>query len=319
MNTQPLVVTIVLNWNGKEVIADCLGSLLASDYPNLRVIVVDNGSVDGSVEYLKAEFPTVGLICSPVNLGYTGGNNLGIRRALEEGTAYVLLLNNDTVVDRECVSHLVRVAESNPRYGALNPKMYYFDPPNRLWYAGGAFSLWRGVSEIWGRKAVDEGQYDTLREVTFANGCALLIRTPVLQEVGLLDEALFSVAEDADLSIRIRRAGYQLAYVPQAQLWHREGFSSLSTLKGQGQAYRYYLYIRNSLWVLAKHARPIQLLVAYPYFLVNAGLRLTLLALLRRDFRAALAPLKGVIDFVKIVVTSSNRDTHKINSQSIEG
>jgi len=315
MGVEPLVVTIVLNWNGKEVIADCLNSLLASDYPNLRVIVVDNGSVDGSAEYLKAEFPSVELICSPTNLGFTGGNNLGIRRTLEEGADYVLLLNNDTVIDRECVSHLVRVAESNPRYGALNPKMYYFDPPSRLWFAGGAFSLWRGVSEHWGRKALDEGQYDTQREVTFANGCALFIRASALEEVGLLDETLFSYAEDVDLSIRMRRAGYQLVYVPQARLWHKVGFASLENL---GQAYKYYLYIRNSLWVLTKHARPIQLLVAYPYFLVNAGLRLTLLALLRRDFQAVGAPLKGVIDFVKMAITPSNQGTHMTNSQSME-
>lgn len=314
MSADPKVAVIILNWNTKEVTADCLRSLYASDYPNLRIIVVDNGSVDGSVEYLKAAFPAITLLSNTVNMGFTGGNNLGIRYALEEGADYVLLLNNDTVVDRECVSHLVRVAESNPRYGALNPKMYYFDPPNRLWYAGGALSLWKGVPEHWGRKAVDEGQYDTLREVTFANGCALLVRTAVLREVGLFDEALFSCAEDADLSIRIRKAGYQLVYVPQARLWHKEGFA---TLKNWGQARRYYLYIRNSLWVLTKHARPIQLLVAYPYFLVDQALRLTLLALLRWDLQAAVAPFKAVIDFVKMVIIS-HRGAYPINSPTIE-
>jgi GT2 family glycosyltransferase len=304
IEAKPTVATIVLNWNGKEVIGDCLRSLLANDYPNLQVTVVDNGSVDGSVDYLKTEFPTVGLVCSPTNLGFTGGNNLGMRQALEEGADYIWLLNNDTVVDRECVSHLVRVAEGDAQYGALSPKIYYFDPPDRLWYAGGAFSLWKGVSEHWGRKAVDEGQYDALREVTFVNGCALFVRASVLREVGLLDETLFSCAEDADLSVRIRQAGYRLAYVPAARLWHKEG---IDTLKNKGQAYRSYLYVRNSLWVLTKHAHPIQLLLAYPYFAVNGILRLTLLALLERDIRAAAAPLRAVWGFLKMVLIRDRR------------
>lgn len=296
-----MVIAIVLNWNGKEVTAACLRSLLASDYPHLRVVVVDNGSTDGSADYLSSEFPTVTLLRNRTNLGFTGGNNRGIRYALAEGPDHILLLNNDTVVDRECVSHLVRVAEGNPRHGASNPKIYYFNPPNRLWYAGGAFSLWKGVSEHWGRKTVDEGQYDHLRKVTFVTGCALFIRASVLREVGLLDERLFIYSEDTDLSVRIRKAGYQLAYVPRARVWHKEAYS---TRKGMGQAYRYRQYVRNSLWVLTKHARPVQLLVAYPYFVINAVLRLALLALLRRDFRAAVAPFKGVVGFVKMVVMS---------------
>ncbi len=304
MDAKPSVVTIVLNWNGKKVLGDCLSSLLASDYPKLQVMVVDNGSADGSVEYLKDAFPMVRLLCNPANLGFAAGNNLGIRQVLKEETDYILLLNNDTMVDRECISHLVQVAENDPRYGALSPKIYYLDPPNRLWYAGGAFSLWRGISEHWGRKAVDKGQYDTLREVTFVTGCALLIRGSVLQEVGLLDERLFNYAEDADLSVRILKAGHRLAYVPQARLWHREGFSAL---KHEGQAYRYYLYIRNSLWVLTKHAHPMQLLVAYPFFMVNGILRLTLVALLQRDIRAAVAPLRAIVGFAKMMLSSDRQ------------
>jgi GT2 family glycosyltransferase len=293
-----VVAVVVSNWNGKEVTEDCLRSLLASDYPDLRVVVVDNGSADGSADYLSLRFPDVVMLRNPVNLGFAGGSNQGIRYALENNADYILLLNNDTVVDRRCVSHLVHTAEGSRLYGALSPKIYYFDPPDRLWYAGGAFSLWRGVTELWGRKAVDRGQYDALREVTYVSGCALLARASVLRTVGLLDETFFMYAEDADLSLRIRKAGYRLAYVPMAKLWHKEGFD---TRQNSGQAYRYRLYIRNSLWVVTKHAQPVQLLVAVPYFLVNAVLRLTLLSVARRDLRAAIAPLQGVKDYLQML------------------
>jgi GT2 family glycosyltransferase len=294
----PVVTVVVLNWNGKEVTEDCLRSLLASDYPDLCVVVVDNGSTDGSADYLSVRFPDLVILRNPVNLGFTGGSNQGIRHALENNADYILLLNNDTVVDRECVSHLVDAAESSRRYGALNPKIYYSDPPDRLWYAGGAFSLWRGVAQHWGRKSVDRGQYNALREVTYVSGCALLVRASVLRTVGLLDETLFIYAEDADLSVRIRKAGYRLAYVPMARLWHKEGFD---TRQNSGQAYRYRLYIRNSLWVLTKHAQPVQLVVAVPYLLVNAVLRLAILSLVRRDIRDAIAPLQGVKDYLQML------------------
>lgn len=299
----PSVVAIVLNWNGRDVLGDCLRSLLANDYQNLQILVVDNGSNDGSVSLVSDAFPTVQVLSSPTNLGFAAGNNLGIREALQQGIDYLLLLNNDTVVDEKCISRLVDTAETD-HYAALNPKIYYFDPPDRLWYAGGAFSLWRGVSEHWGRKTLDSGRHESSRPVTFLTGCALFLRASVLREVGLLDEQLVSYAEDADLDLRIRRAGYRLGYVPAAKVWHKEGYSAL---KHEGQAFRYYLYVRNSLWVLTRYARPVQLLVAYPYFTVNVVFRLVVLALIRGDRQAAAAPLRAVGEFIGMVHSAERR------------
>lgn len=300
----PRVAVIVLNWNGQDVLGHCLRSLMASDYLNLQILVVDNGSSDGSIEYVQNVFPTVQILSSQTNLGFAAGNNLGIRQMLQQGVDYILLLNNDTVVDEQCVSYLVRTAEGDPSYGALNPKIYYFDPPDRLWYAGGAFSLWKGVTEHWGRKKSDTGRYDRTRAVTFLTGCALFLRSSVLRQVGLLDEQLVSYAEDADLCFRVRRAGHQLGYVPTARVWHKEGFSAL---KHQGQAFRYHLYVRNSLWVLTRYAHPIQLFVAYPYCAFNLVMRLIALGLIRGDLKAAAAPLKAVADFIKMAASARRR------------
>lgn len=293
MNASPRVTAIVLNWNGKELSAACLRSLLASDYPALEVILVDNGSSDGSVPALQAEFPDLEIVCSPENLGYAGGNNLGIRLALDRSTPYIFLLNNDTLIDPGCVNRLVEALEADPTAGAANPKILYHRPADRIWYAGGTYSLWTGFTRHRGHRQVDRGQFDRQEVVTFLTGCAFFVRGRVLQEVGLLDESLFNYIEDLDLCLRIRRAGYRLLYVPGGKVWHREGFTAEKEL---GKPYRYYQSVRNLLVVLRRYARPVQLLSAYPLFLVNVVLRTALMTLLRRDFASTKAVLRGALE-----------------------
>ena len=223
---------------------NCLRSLLASDYSRVELLVVDNGSTDGSAEYLRSQFETVTVLCSKENLGFAAGSNRGIEHAMRKGANYVLLLNNDTVVSPTCVSALVSAAEGRPDYAALGPKIYYFDVPDRFWYAGGSYSHWRGVPRHRGRKQADTGQYESFCEVTFISGCALLLRSSVVTRIGMLDETLFSYVEDTDYCIRLRMGGLRLGYVPEAKVWHMEGYSAL---KNRSQAFRYYLYIQNSL------------------------------------------------------------------------
>jgi GT2 family glycosyltransferase len=219
----PVVTAIVLNWCGEADTAACLRSLAAGDYPALRVLLVDNGSPDGSGDKLHAAFPETPYLQTGTNLGYTGGNNRGMELALEDGCDYVLVLNNDTVAEPDCVSRLVAAARSRPRVGAVGPKILYADEPDRIWFAGGDLSRTRalGTHRREGERDDDASAYAGPEEVTFLTGCCLLIPADVVREVGGFEEDFFAYAEDVDLSLRLAERGYSLLYEPRARLLHR--------------------------------------------------------------------------------------------------
>jgi GT2 family glycosyltransferase len=248
----PKVSIVILNWNGYGVTRECLASLSKIDYPNCGVVLVDNGSADGSPDRLAAEFPEITLIRNQENLGFTGGNNVGIRRALEENADYVLLLNNDTVVAPNFLSELIRAGESDNRIGLLNPKILYFEPSDRIWYAGGSFNIWKGIASHRGNRELDRGLYDTPEEVTFITGCAFLIKTEVIRKIGLLDECLFYSCEDTDWTIRSLKTGYKALYVPSSVLWHKE---SMDVKSNAGKAFRDFYNVRNCLLLARRHAK----------------------------------------------------------------
>jgi GT2 family glycosyltransferase len=248
----PKVSIVILNWNGYDVTRECLISLSKIDYPNYEIVLVDNGSTDGSPDKLAAEFPGVTIIRNKTNVGFTGGNNAGIQSALDKHPDYILLLNNDTVVEPHFLFELISVGESDDRIGILNPKIYYFDPPVRIWYAGGHFSQWRGLASHVGVGKLDAGAYDQLREVTFITGCAFLIKTKVIHRIGLLDERFFYLWEDTDWSIRALQAGFKAFYVPSAAIWHKESFD---IKRNAGKPFRDFYYVRNRILLARKHAR----------------------------------------------------------------
>lgn len=293
----PKVTVIILNWNSYTVTAECLQSLRRSTYENVHFLLVDNGSRDGSAARLKREFAEIEVMGSPVNLGFTGGNNLGLRHALETDTAYAFLLNNDTVVDPEAIAYLIQALEYAPQAAMACPKIYFWEPPNVLWYAGGRLSKWRGSGEHVGRGQVDRGQFDRSCEVSFVTGCALMIRGQSLERLGLLDERLFAYAEDTDFSFRVTEAGYRMLYVPEARIWHKEG---VAAKQNAGQALRIYYSTRNVLWVMHEHAWPFFWLGFVPYFLVDFIGRYLALSILHHESGIPMALVKGIIDFVRM-------------------
>jgi len=198
----PRVAIIVLNWNGREVLEDCLRSIYALHYAPLEVIVVDNGSKDGSVEIVQRSFPKCVLIQNNENLGFAKGNNQGIGLALDRDNDYVMILNNDTLLDAESLSFLVQRAESDPRIAAVSPKIYFADPSDRLWFGGGTFSYWKGRNGHVGYRQKDCPAWNVPREAQFVSGCVLLAHRRAWQEVGGFDESLFAYGEDMDWSIR---------------------------------------------------------------------------------------------------------------------
>ena len=280
----PKASIVILNWNGYEVTRECLASLSKIDYPNCEVVLVDNGSADGSPDRLAAEFTEITVIRNHKNLGFTGGNNVGIRRALEQNADYVLLLNNDTVVAPNFLSELIRAGESDQRVGLLNPKILYFEPSDRLWYAGGSFNIWKGIASHRGSRELDRGRYDTPEEVTFITGCAFLIKTEVIRKIGLLDECFFYSCEDTDWTIRSLKAGYKALYVPSAVLWHKE---SMDVKNNAGKAFRDFYNARNCLLLARRHAKAYH----WPSFLFRLALLIS--------YRTAGYMIKGEFDRVR--------------------
>ena len=218
----PDVVVIVLTWNGRALTLDCLRSLEAVTTPGVRVMVVDNDSGDGTATAIKERYgDRVDLLVNPANLGYAGGNNAGIRRALEQGARFIMLLNNDTTVAPHFVDHLLTPLREGNDIGVTAPKIYFAQPPTRIWYAGGEVALWKGTARHIGIRETDLGQYDRPRDVDYASGCCLVARRDVFEKVGMLDERYQAYFEDTDWCMRVRRAGFRVRYVPAAQVWHR--------------------------------------------------------------------------------------------------
>jgi hypothetical protein len=219
----PKVAAVVLTYNDRENLLACLLSLRQVTYPNLWVIVSDNGSTDGSIEAVRSMFPEVTLLENGRNLFWAGGNNVGIELALAHGADWVLLLNNDIEVHPDFVTELVRAGESDPRVGVVGPKIYYHGDPKRLWYAGGKVHLWRGLVRHVGIREIDEGQYDERTETDYVTGCALMARREVFEKIGLIDPIYKAYAEDVDFCWRAKRAGFRIVYEPKAVLWHKVG------------------------------------------------------------------------------------------------
>ena len=221
MQGEARVGIIVLNWNGLEDTRACLQSLLGLNGPHPRIYVVDNGSSDGSADALTREYgERIILIANSQNLLYAGGNNVGMERALKDGCTHVLLLNNDTVVDPAMLGELMK-ASAEWGDAILCPKIYYARDAERLWYAGGTFTIKRARAAHRGIREVDTGQYDRIEETDWATGCALFAPRRVFETVGLLDESFQLYSEDLDYCLRAKEAGFKVVYVPTAKLWHK--------------------------------------------------------------------------------------------------
>ena len=252
-NLKPKICVVLLNWNGRDDTLACLDSLERSDYSHLEIVVVDQGSQDGLVGILQQRRPYVQLIVNERNQGFAGGNNQGIRLGLEMGSDYILLLNNDTIVDEACISELVTVAESSPAAGALGPKIDYRHESSRIWSAGGVIDFSENVSRMRGYGRLDRGQFNQLAAVDYISGCAILVPRRTVEVVGLLCEDFYpAYYEDADWGMRIRTAGYVNLFVPSARIWHKGSGSS----GGDYNPTSKYLLGYHAVTFMRRHARP---------------------------------------------------------------
>jgi GT2 family glycosyltransferase len=216
MKNFPKVFIIVLNYNGRETIKTCLASVFKIEYPDFEVVVVDNNSTDGSLEEAKSGFSKAHFIKNAENLGFSAGNNLGIRFALERMAEFVLVLNNDVEVEKDFLKKLINAAEIQPAAGIFSPVI--FKKENRcIWFSGGKIDWLR--MKTW-HETTPKNQ--EIYETGYLTGCAMLIRAEVFRKVGLFDEDFFLYWEDADFSWRVEKAGYKKIMVSTSWIYHAE-------------------------------------------------------------------------------------------------
>jgi GT2 family glycosyltransferase len=241
---------VLVNYNGLADTRRCLASLCRQDYPRRSVLVVDNASTEDPRPSLAADFPDCHLLRSSTNTGWAGGNNLGIRYALEHGADQVILLNNDTVAAPDLVSRLVSAAAAHPAYGVLGPVIRFLEPPHDVMTDGCTFNG-AGQTGFFQRLEVTLTAQNppAVAEVDIVNGCCTMVAAPVFNRIGLIDERFFLVHEEADFCLRARRAGYRCGVIDAALVWHKGS----SSFKRTGKAFQRYYDARNLMLLLHKH------------------------------------------------------------------
>jgi GT2 family glycosyltransferase len=247
---RPLVTIVVLNWNGRDDTLECLASVCEIEYSNYEIVVVDNGSTDGSVPAIKEKFSTLTVLETGRNLGYAGGNNVGIQAALRRGAEFVLLLNNDTIVAPDLIDEFIKAARQFPNAGAFCGKIYRYEDPHRIWWADAQWVKEEGnfvcPSEgVLDNAAAEDGAKDT----DYACGCAIFIRSALIREAGPLDSLFFLTFEETDWCFRVRRLGYRCLYIPKAKIWHKGSVS----FKGDDSPLYSYFFTRNRLLFAERH------------------------------------------------------------------
>jgi len=249
--SHPLIITIILNTNRRDDTLECLESLAQSDYPNSRIIVLDNQSTDGSVAAIQTTFPQVEIISLTENLGYAGNNNVGIQAAIRQGADWVFVLNEDTILSPSCLTEMVAVGESDPQIGIVGPLVYHHDEPNIIQTAGGMFGRYWDAFHL-AQNEPDLGQFAQPHQVDWISGCGILVRRAVIEQVGMIDERYFYFWEETEWCLRTGKNGWRVVNVPQAKIWHkgvqRDYHSKPSVI---------YYGTRNRLLTISKHRAPL--------------------------------------------------------------
>lgn len=285
---QPLVSIITINFNQLRMTCELLDSLRQVTYSNLEVIVVDNHSAEDPTTVISQKYPDVRLIVASENLGFAGGNNLGIRAAKGE---YLLFLNNDTEVDPGFLEPLVALFETNARAGAASSKILYYNSGGMIQYAGSSrIDPFTGRSKRIGYMEKDNGQHDTLRETDLAHGAAMMVPRRVIDEVGMMPEFFFLYYEEVDWCESIKKAGYSVYFVPGSKVYHKESMSI-----GKGSTLKTYYMTRNRLLYMRRNTAGLKKITWILFFLFFSLPKNALMYTMKRDIEHAKAFWKGLL------------------------
>jgi len=259
----------VLNWNGRDLTLDCLSSLEKITYPNVKVYVIDNGSSDNSVTAIRNQFPDYEIIELPENYGFAKGNNAGFE-LVKQKADYTIFLNNDTIVDPNFVEPLINAMESNSTVKQSTPKIFYADNLDYIWFGGGKVSLWAGWIRHLGIRQKDSMQFSFNRNVDYATGCCVCMRTVDFESIGMFDESFLMYGEDVDLSLRFRKQGGQILFVPESKIWHKVS-SSIGT---QFSIRKWKRKNIGKMKLVTKYVHPAQLPIVMPLAILVSILEL---------------------------------------------
>jgi len=244
----------VLNWNGRDLTLDCLSSLEKITYPNIKVYVIDNGSSDNSVTEIQNQFPDFEIIQLPKNYGFSRGNNAGFQ-LVKQKADFTIFLNNDTVVDPYFVEPLINEMESNSTVKQATPKIFYADDLEYIWFGGGKINLWAGWIRHLGIRQKDSTQFSFNRNIDYATGCCVCMRTEDFESIGMFDESFFMYGEDVDLSLRFREQGGQILFVPESKIWHKVS----SSIGAKFSIRKWKRKNIGKIKLIAKHIKPYQI------------------------------------------------------------
>ena len=272
---------VLVNYNGLKFQQQCLDTLKKISYDNYEIIVVDNGSTDGSVEVVKENFKDVVILETGKNNGFARGCNIGIKYAIDNACEYILLLNNDTEVDKEFLSNMMDVAEKDSK-NIVTCKMYYYNPSDIIWSAGGAIKWNKGITYHFGEDKPDTYETEKGKYVEFTPGCCILAYKDAFKDIGYLDEKYFMYYEDTDFCVRAKLNNYKIWYEPTSKLYHKVSSSS----GGEYSKLSVYYQNRNRLYFINKHIRNKFYPLAYFY--------------LTRFIKCIQYIIKGRIDLIKV-------------------
>ena len=258
------VAIILVNWNGYEFTRACLDSLGKVDFPDFQVILVDNASENPEGKRLKEEFPEIVLVENTANLGFSGGNNVGIRKALDLGFSYMLLLNNDTEVEPDFLEKMVQQISGNPAIGVVQPLICFLGEKEKIWSAGGKWNRLLGRAITRGDREMLDAYLPKAGELDWATGCCMLLSREAVTKAGLLHEQYFAYFEDVEWSLRIRKSGYKIQLEPSAKVYHEASASSKQKHdEGTLSPRVFFWHVRNQFYLIRKQGS----LLGYPYHL----------------------------------------------------
>jgi GT2 family glycosyltransferase len=262
-STQPFVSIIILNYNQLKVTCEFIESAQSLTYPRYEIIMIDNASTEDPSAYIKKHYPKVKMIRNTMNLGFTGGNNVGIRAGKGD---YFLIINNDTEVVPDLLERMLEPFAADPKIGVVSPKIRYYSHPTIIQYAGFTeVNPFTGRNKPIGGNMKDDGQFDIPRTTAYAHGAAMMVKREVIEKVGMLPDIFFIYYEELDWSAHIRRAGYKIFYQPSALIYHKE-----SITMGKESPMKAYFHNRNRILFMRRNTTAIQFIFFVAFYLALA-------------------------------------------------
>ena len=291
---------VTVNWNRPDDTIECARSILSGGYDDIGLVVVDNGSVNGSVEKMRQALPCATFITNRTNEGYVKGVNKGIRMALDGGATHILIINNDAIGVDKFIVQLKEALDRHPEAGLVSPKILYYKS-NRIWFSGGTFNNWLGYSKHTGMDLINDGK-GVESEQDYITGCSILVRADLFRTIGLFDEQYNIYGEDIDFCIRAKDRGYSSWYTPNTIVYHKVSMSTGVGGSNIMTPFRSYYYGRNMLLLVKKRKHGMSriscamgqtfILMPYYFLIISA----------QRSKGAFRSYLRGYLDALKLVV-----------------